>query len=246
MTARLSPTIRLYLQNDHCFETDATLLAIHENLIAFDQSCFHPGGGGQPPDEGTVTFQNGEIVEITSIQTDSDDILWHVCATLLSSDYIGQPAHLSLNKNKRLALMRYHTVLHVLNTIALRDYNGWITGVQINENYSRIDFKLENFTPALAAELEAKVNAVLEENHSLKAYYIPEEEFKQRNDLLRTLEAKPPVKEGQVRVVAIEGFDAQACGGTHVHSTRDVGKFSIYKIDNKGKNNKRFYVRLTE
>lgn len=142
--------------------------------------------------------------------------------------------------------MRYHTVLHVLNTIALRDYNGWITGVQINEDYSRIDFKLENFTPALAAELEAKVNAVLEENHSLKAYYISEEEFRQRDDLLRTLDAKPPIKNGQVRVVAIEGFDAQACGGTHVHSTRGVGRFLIYKIDNKGKKNKRFYVRLVE
>jgi len=220
------------------------VLAIHENLIAFDQTCFHPGGGGQPPDVGTVTSQNGQTIEITGIQTDSDDVLWHVCKTPPLLDLVGQSVHLSLNKNKRLALMRYHTVLHVLNTIALRDYNGWITGVQINEDYSRIDFKLENFTPALATELEAKANAVLEEEHPLKAYYISEEEFRQRDDLLRTLEAKPPVKDGQVRVVAIEGFDAQACGGTHVHSTREVGKFLIYKIDNKGKNNKRFYVRL--
>jgi misacylated tRNA(Ala) deacylase len=242
----LPPTLRLYLQDDHRFETDATLLAIHENLIAFDQTCFHPGGGGQPPDEGTVIFQNGQTVEITSIQTDSNDVMWHVCLMPPSSDFIGQHVHLNLNQNKRLALMRYHTVLHVLNTITLRDYNGWITGVQINEDYSRIDFKLENFTPALAAELEAKVNAVLEEEHLLKAYYISEAEFRQRDDLLRTLDAKPPVKDGQVRVVTIEGFDAQACGGTHVHSTREVGKFSIYKIDNKGKNNKRFYVRLVQ
>jgi misacylated tRNA(Ala) deacylase len=134
----------------------------------------------------------------------------------------------------------------VLNTIALRDYNGWITGVQIGEDYSRIDFKLDNFTPALAVELEEKVNIVLQQNHTLKAYYISEEEFHQRNDLLRTLEANPPVAHGQVRVVEIEGFDAQACGGTHVHSTLEVGKFSIYRTDNKGKNNKRFYVRLED
>lgn len=242
--ALFPPTIRLYLQDDHCFEIKAVVLAVHENLIALDQTCFHPGGGGQPPDEGTVTFQNGQAVEITSVQTDSDGILWHVCLTPPSSDFIGQPVHLSLNKNKRLRLMRYHTVLHVLNTIALRDYNGWITGVQINEDYSRIDFKLDNFTLTLTAELEAKVNAVLEENHSLKSYYISEDEFNQRNDLLRTLEAKPPIKNGQVRVVAIEGFDVQTCGGTHVHSTQEVGKFSIYKIDNKGRNNKRCYVKL--
>jgi misacylated tRNA(Ala) deacylase len=240
----IPPTTRLYLLDDHCFETEATAIVIHENLIALDQTCFHPGGGGQPPDEGIIKFQNDQSFEVTSIQEDADEVLWHVCKTVPPLNLVGQQAQLILNKDKRLALMRYHTVLHVLNTIALRDYNGWITGVQINEDYSRIDFKLENFTPALAAELESKVNAVLDEDHPLKAYAISEEEFCQRDDLLRTLDAKPPVKNGRVRVVAIEGFDAQACGGTHVHSTREVGKFSIYKIDNKGRNNKRFYVRL--
>ena len=241
---KLDPTTRLYLQDDHCFETEATVLAIHENRIAFDQTCFHPGGGGQPPDEGIVKWQNGKVTEVVSIQVDENDILWHICKESPLSDQIGEKVFLSVNKDRRLALMRYHTVLHVLNTIALRDYNGWITGVQINEDYSRIDFKLENFTSSLAVELEGKVNAVLEQDHLLKAYYISEEDFSKRDDLLRTLEAKPPISNGQVRVVEIEGFDAQACGGTHVHSTREVGKFTIYRTDNKGKNNKRFYVRL--
>lgn len=89
--------------------------------------------------------------------------------------------------------MRYHTVLHVLNTITLRDYGGWITGVQINPDYSRIDFKLENFSPSVTIELEKKVNEVLSENHALKSYTISEEEFAHRSDLLRTLEAKPPI-----------------------------------------------------
>jgi misacylated tRNA(Ala) deacylase len=108
----------------------------------------------------------------------------------------------------------------------------------------RIDFKLEDFSPALAAELEDKVNSVLSGNHNLKAYTIPEREFRQRDDLLRTLEASPPVLHGLVRVVEIEGFDAQACGGTHVHNTKEVGKFSIFRTDNKGRLNKRLYVRL--
>jgi misacylated tRNA(Ala) deacylase len=242
----LPPTTRLYLQDDHCFETEATVLAIHENRIACDQTCFHPGGGGQPPDEGILTWQDGQTCEITSIQADSDEILWHIAREIVNSDRSGEKARLAVNKARRLALMRYHTVLHVLNTIALSDYNGWITGVQINEGYSRIDFRLENFTSALTVELEQKVNAVLLQDHPLKAYYISEEEFHQRTDLLRTLDAKPPIVHGRVRVVEIVGFDAQACGGTHVHSTRQVGKFSIYRTDNKGRNNKRFYVRLEE
>ena len=106
---------------------------------------------------------------------------------------------LSLDKDRRLALMRYHTVLHVLNTIVLCGYAGWITGVQIGTDYSRIDFKLEGFSPALVPELEDKVNTVLSENHNLKASTIPEEEFRQRDGLLRTLKARSLVSHGLVR-----------------------------------------------
>jgi len=159
---------------------------------------------------------------------------------------VGQSVRLSLNRERRIALARYHTVLHVLNTIALRDHGGWITGVQIGVDHSRIDFKLDDLSAAVRTELERKVNAVLDGNHALKAYYISQDEFRTRDDLLRTLEAKPPVIGGQVRVVEIQGFDAQACGGTHVSATSEVGRFSIVRAENKGKINKRLHVRLDQ
>jgi misacylated tRNA(Ala) deacylase len=237
-------TRRLYLQDSHCFEADATVVAVRENAVAFDQTCFYPGGGGQPADEGSAKVGNQLELEIVSALADPHEIIWHVCKRSPQSGILGKPAKLILNKERRLALMRYHTVLHVLNTIALRNYGGWITGVQIAADYSRIDFKLEGFSAAMCAEMEKKVNAVLEENHAVKSYYLPEEEFRRREDLLRTLEAKPPVSGGQVRVVEIQGFDAQACGGTHVGTTSEVGRFSIFRTENKGKINKRLYVRL--
>ena len=83
-------------------------------------------------------------------------------------------------------------------------------------------------------------------NRAIRSYYIPGDEFRKREDLLRTLEAKPPVSGGRVRVVEIQGFDAQACGGTHVNTTSEVGRFSILRTENKGKINKRLYVRLGE
>src|SRR5262245_59687933 len=240
----LQPTERLYLQDDHCFATDASILAVGDGAIAFDRTCFYPGGGGQPPDAGAVRLESGERLEITAVHADADGAVWHVSASPPAASIVGQTAHLELDQARRQALTRYHTVLHVLNTIALRDYGGWITGVQIGVEYSRIDFKLDNFSPALCAELEAKVNAVLEADHHLRAYDIPEEEFRRRADLLRTLEVAPPVVGGRVRVVEIAGFDAQACGGTHVRTTSEVGVFSIFRTENKGKINKRLYVRL--
>jgi misacylated tRNA(Ala) deacylase len=116
--------------------------------------------------------------------------------------------------------------------------------VQIGVEQSRIDFKLEGLSVALCAELERKVNAVLAGNHTVKAYDVSEDEFRSRDDLLRTLDARPPVHDGRVRVVEIEGFDAQACGGTHVATTSEVGRFAIVRAENKGKLNKRLYIRL--
>ena len=238
------PTVRLYLRDESCFEVDAAVVAVRGNALAFDQTCFYPGGGGQPPDEGSVQINGDRVLAILSAHADPDEIIWHICKSPPPLDILGQPARLILNKERRLALMRYHTALHVLNTVALKDYGGWITGVQIAADYSRIDFKVEGFSTAMCAEMEKKVNAVLEENHAVESYYLPEEEFRRREDLLRTLEAKPPVSRGQVRVVEIRGFDAQACGGTHVRTTSEVGRFSIFRTENKGKINKRLYVRL--
>lgn len=238
-------TTRLYLLDDHCFEADAITVAVRGNSVAFDQTCFHPGGGGQPPDEGSA-LTAGEVLQIVSAHADPDGVIWHITQSPPPSNILAKPAKLILNRERRLALMRYHTALHVLNTVALRDYGAWITGVQIAVEYSRIDFKVEGFSAALCAELERKVNQVLEENHSLKSYYVGEEEFRKREDLLRTLEARPPVSGGQVRVVEIQGFDAQACGGTHVRNTSEVGRFSIFRTENKGKINKRLYVRIEQ
>jgi misacylated tRNA(Ala) deacylase len=239
-------TTCLYLQDDHLFEAEAIVVAVRENSLVFDRTCFYPGGGGQPADEGVVKVGSGEVLEIVSVHADPDEILWHITKSPPPPNILGQPAKLIVNRERRLALMRYHTALHVLNTIALRDYGGWITGVQIGVDYSRIDFKLEGFSAAMCAELEKKVCTVLDGNHAVKSYYLPEEEFRRRDDLLRTLEAKPPVSGGRVRVVEIGGFDAQACGGTHVSATAEVGKFSIFRTENKGKINKRLYIRLDQ
>src|SRR5262245_18637618 len=213
-SAALPRTHRLYWEHDHCFAADAKVIAVRGSALALDRTCFYPGGGGQPADSGRILLPQGEAIAVVTLEA-ADDVLWHVATPDPPAEVVGQQVRLEVDQDRRLALTRYHTVLHVVNTIALRDYAGWITGVQIGVDYSRIDFKLEGFSPALCAELETKANAVLARNLALRAYYLPEQEFHSRTDLLRTLEARPPVIEGRVRVVEIVGFDAQACGGTH-------------------------------
>ena len=171
-------TIRLYWEDDHCFEAEARVVDVQDHAIACDRTCFYPGGGGQPSDAGTITLSNGQVLEAASARVSPDEVVWHVVNGPLTTDMVGQSARLSVNRVRRVALARHHTVLHVVNTIALRDYAAWITGVQIGVDYSRIDFKWDSYSPAVCGELEDRVNAVLRGNHSLKSYYIPEDEFK--------------------------------------------------------------------
>jgi Ser-tRNA(Ala) deacylase AlaX len=79
-----------------------------------------------------------------------------------------------------------------------------------------------------------RVTAVVERAEALDA----------RPELVRTLTVRPPVVPGTVRIVEIEGFDAQACGGTHVHSTLEIGEARVTKFENRGRHNKRFYWDL--
>jgi misacylated tRNA(Ala) deacylase len=92
--------------------------------------------------------------------------------------------------------------------------------------------------------LESRANDVRASGLTLRSRFLSQSEFARRDDLRRSLAAEPPVVDGRVRVVAIGSFDEQACGGTHVCSTAEVGRVSIFRTENKGKINKRLYVRL--
>jgi misacylated tRNA(Ala) deacylase len=240
----LHPTLRLYLDDPDLLSNQAQIIAVRDGAIALDRSCFYPGGGGQPPDEGSLKLGEGAELALASGFADDAGVVWHVTSTPVPDGLIGVRVALQVHRGRRDALARYHTVLHVLNAIALRDYDGWITGAQIAPDYARIDFKLEAVSPQMRSDLEHKVNVVLASGRPVRASYLSQEEFSRRHDLLRTLEVRPPVHDGRVRVVEIEDFDAQACGGTHVSNTSQIGRLRIERSENKGKINKRLYVRL--
>lgn len=238
----MPPTKRLYWEDDHADSARATVVAIADDAIALDQTCFYPGGGGQPADHGVLEIGT-TILPVTNVRADESLVLWHGCVAS-QTVHVGQPAIVRIDAARRAALSRYHTVLHLVNTLALRDYGAWITGAQIDVDYARIDFKWEGFTPSLSADVEAKVNAEITAARPITARSLSEAEFAARPELLRTLEKRPPVIDGRVRVVEISGFDAQACGGTHVTTTAQIGTMRVERTENKGRINKRLYVRL--
>ncbi|HEY6099472.1 MAG TPA: alanyl-tRNA editing protein, partial [Anaeromyxobacter sp.] len=228
-------TSRLYLEDPYRREFDAEVLESSDGWCTLSQTAFFPGGGGQPADRGHLTLRGGTVA-VSSLREDAEGRIWH---QLGRDPAAGEAVRGSVDWPFRYALMRHHGLMHVVNTVARQRYGGVITGVQIGPDRSRIDFKLAGFSREQIPDFEDGVNGVIARRLPLTASLIPEDEFRRRPELIRTLNVLPPVVAGQVRIVEIEGFDVQACGGTHVHSTAEIGRARIGKFDNKGKDNKR-------
>ena len=240
----MGKTQRLYLEDAYCFENDATVVGVSGDALTLDRTCMYPGGGGQPPDCGEIALLAGASLVVKTVSKADDGTLLHHCAEPVPVGIVGKSCRARVDVARRLGLMRYHTALHVFNTVMLRSFNGWITGVSIGPDGSHIDFKVDSYTDEMVGRLEAGINDVLARALVVKTYCITEDEFRNRPDLLRTLEAMPPIEDGRVRVVEIVGFEAQACGGTHVANTSEVGILRITKVRSKGRQNRRFYVQL--
>jgi misacylated tRNA(Ala) deacylase len=232
----------LYLIDPYAREFAAVVVATDGAWCALDRTAFYPGGGGQPPDRGTVEIDGAPAV-VEDVRADDDGRVWHRLDRATSA---GAPVRGAIDWSWRHGLMRAHALMHVVNRVARDAFGGVITGVQLGPVRSRIDLKLASFGRDRLGELEALVHAVLARPLALSSSTISEQEFSARPELVRTLDVVPPVIDGRVRIVEIEGFDVQACGATHVRSLVEVGGARLTRFDNKGKDNKRFYWDLDD
>lgn len=232
-------TERLYLEDAYCREFEALVTESADGWSRLSRTAFHPGGGGQPFDQGWISSA-GRSHPVTGMREDGD-LLWHQVGVDLEA---GLSVQGKLDWPRRLALMRHHCLLHVVNALAHQRFGGLVTGAEIGPERSRVDLSVNGFTRDALPAFEAAVNEVIGRGLRVLASVVPEATLETRPELVRTLKVRPPVVNGGVRIVELEGFDAQACGGTHVHSTREIGEARVVKFDNRGKNNKRFYWEL--
>lgn len=237
---RSGAVVKLYLADAYLREFEAEVEVSERGACTLSQTAFYPGGGGQPADRGEIVVSD-VVLPVSDVREDDRGRIWHSVGRELPP---GQRVRGILDWGWRHAMMRHHGLMHVVNAVARLDYGGVITGVQIGTEQSRIDFRLERFARPQIGEFEVRVNAVIDRGLPVQSYTLTEAEFRSRPDLVRTLNVLPPVVDGRVRVVEMKGFDVQACGGTHVHSTGEIGRARLVRFDNKGRDNKRFYWQL--
>ena len=233
------PTVELFREDARLRSTPATVVAAGPGGIVLDRTVFYPMGGGQPGDQGTLRLADGSEVGIVDTRW-LDGALVHVPAADAALPAVGTTVEAALDWALRSGRMRVHSCLHLL----CRAVDEAVTGGQIGDDRGRLDFAIPGEVPTKEAITE-RLNAWIAADLPISHRWIEADELDRRPDLVRTMSVRPPRTGGRVRLVEIEGVDLQACGGTHVARTGEIGPVEVVKIENKGKQNRRFTVALT-
>jgi len=234
----------LYQTDSYLKEFTAIVTAVdaETRAVILDRTAFYPGGGGQPCDLGTLSMgaANWQVEKTRKAGADVE----HVLAACESLPAVGDTLTGALDWQRRYRLMRTHTAMHILCGVIFRDFGAHVTGGDMDLQQARMDFEFESMTRDLVEVIEAVVNREVEKDMPLRVRILPREEAFQIPDLIRTKINLLPPGISEVRTVEIVGLDLQADGGTHVHSTKEVGPLRIVDYKSKGKINKRLYVEL--
>ncbi len=235
-------THRLELVDSTLREWDATVLAADPELgIVLDTSAFYPGGGGQPPDHGVLLW-GGVQTRIVDVRRGDD--LYLVPADGDPLPPVGTAVRGAIEDDRRTALMRTHSGLHLLSGVVFRDFGALVTGSNMDPLSGRLDFALDEIPAGFKEAIEASCNTEVEADRAIQAYELSRDEAFAIPDVIRTATNLLPPDIEIVRIVDIAGLDVQADGGTHVASTRHVGQMRVLKVESKGKGFRRIRISL--
>jgi misacylated tRNA(Ala) deacylase len=233
----------LFRTDPYARACQGTVLAVNERGgIVLDRTVFYATAGGQPGDRGEIALDGGQRIAIaTAVYGDPASDVVHVAASPDLLPEPGSPVEATIDWDIRHRHMRVHTALHLM--CALVPFP--VTGGGIAPDGGRLDFDMDDPGAVDKNELTAELNRLIAEDHPVSERWIAADDLDDR--LVRTMSVKPPTASGRIRLVAIGedgSVDLQACGGTHVRSTGEIGQVKVEKIENKGKQNRRIRMAL--
>ena len=230
----------LYLRDAELRSFDATVTAVVDGGVVLDRTAFYVTGGGQPHDTGTLA--GARVVDVRKDRETGDVV--HV----LDGDIpaVGEHVHGEVDWERRHALMRTHTAMHVLCGVIWNEYGVAVTGGNMEPLVARMDFEFDPLPDGFKETIEARVNAELAAARPIEVVFLPRETAVEDEDLIRTKVSLIPESVPEIRVVDIVGLDKQADGGTHVRRTDEVGRSRVAKTESKGKGNKRIRIEVLD
>jgi misacylated tRNA(Ala) deacylase len=229
-------TEELFLKDSYLREFEAGIIGLSGREVILVRTAFYPGGGGQPPDKGTLGI--GPVrASVVDVRREVGEVV-HVLDNPIPNTV--RELEGELDWERRYGHMRHHTALHVLSGVIWQSFGAKVTGGQMRSDRARMDFSFPGeWTTDVVGEIEQLTNEALASARPVKVYEVAREEALENPDLIRTQVNLVPERVKTIRIVEIEGLDTQADGGTHVANTDEVGQIEITGHKSKGRQNKR-------
>ncbi|MDF2702314.1 MAG: Ala-tRNA(Pro) hydrolase [Rubrobacteraceae bacterium] len=229
-------TEELFLKDSYLREFEAGIIGLSGREVILERTAFYPGGGGQPPDKGTLAI--GPVrASVVDVRREGGEVV-HVLDNPIPDTV--RELEGELDWERRYGHMRHHTALHVLSGVIWQSFGAKVTGGQMRSDRARMDFSFPGeWTTDVVGEIEQLTNEALASARPVKVYEVAREEALENPDLIRTQVNLVPERVKTIRIVEIEGLDTQADGGTHVANTDEVGQIEITGHKSKGRQNKR-------
>jgi alanyl-tRNA synthetase len=192
--------------------------------VLLDRTAFYPTSGGQPYDIGRLS--NSRTAEVVDVFEDSNEEIVHVTDQPLSLGAVRG----EIDWNRRFDHMQQHTAQHLLSAAFIELFKFHTTSFHLGREASTIDIAAPSIVPRYLAEAERRVNGIIFEDRPIHIRFAD----------ARQLEAegirKKVDREGILRVIDIEGFDRQPCGGSHLGRTGQAGMLLIRKCEKQKQN----------
>ena len=222
------PTRPLYHENPYLREAEAKPLAWRGNLLVLDKTIFYPLGGGQLHDTGVIEAC-GEEYRVKAVYK-HEDVVVHVldkefkpCST----------ARLRIDWQRRYTLMRHHTAVHILLAAARRVLGShvWQAGAEKTTEKARLDITHHKpLTGRVVEEIEREANRIIDERIPVQTRLMDRNAAEEKYGFTLYQGGPPPLSRW-IRIVEIPGVDTEACYGTHVANTGEVGAIKIINTE---------------
>ena len=223
---KLPPTEQMYYADAYIKEFNAKVLkVINGEYVVLDRTCFYPEGGGQPADHGFLTFSDAKA-EVVHVQKVGRVIVHKIKAPVAPKE--GAAVKGVLDWDKRYALMKAHTATHLVNGAARRALGEhvWQHGTQKGVEYTRLDIShYRRLTPEEVQKIETLANQAVLADMQVETAWLPRSEAESRYGFRLYQGGAVPGKD--IRVVKTGDWDVEACAGTHLKRTGEIGFIKI-------------------
>jgi alanyl-tRNA synthetase len=215
----MPPTERLYYLDSHLIEFEARVIANSERVsgwtaVTLDRTAFYPTGGGQPSDTGTL---NG--LRVVECIDDAHEGVLHVIQG--RAPEVGATVKGRIDWLRRLDHLQQHTGQHIFSQALSKLFNAPTRSFRVLTESCEIDVDLDNPTTEVIERAVELANNVIWENRVIAIKQVSSQEAAELP--LR----KETAREGDLRLIEIEGFDLTPCGGTHAYQTGEVGIIAV-------------------